>query len=331
MISVSNKVYIKRKKAIAAYPGADKVDSKMKIGSSFKNQSVLRGLSHEEEMKFLPNVLGLSAKSDKWEKATQNYWANISKVVPQDNTGLELEIGFDYENKEAKEKGESVSVEERHQHGRPIRLNDYILYRYCLLYRRVANSIEDVNKSPHIWFYIHTKERQLNLEHTKAQSEDKALQEYFKILTNRDKVVDVLTVFAQESAKLDDGLVPFNLESLDDREQDLLLRKCATKYPKKFHDFATDTQLEMRSFIERSIVSGKLRRVPNTDTVIYGDNTTIGNTMDDCIAFLKNPKNAKVYNNLVAQMKYMATPKQEAKAEEEPATEAKEATATADE
>ncbi len=313
MLSVSNKVYIKRKQSLPLYPGADKVDSKMKIGSSFKNQAVLRGLTHAEEIKFLPNIIGISAKSDKWEKMTQDYWANISKTVPKDQVGLELEIGFDYADKESKQKGQKATIEDRHEHGRPIRLNDYILYRYCLLYRRVANSQEDMYKSPHIWFYIHTKEKQLSMEHEKFQNEDKALQQYFKLLTNRDKVLDVLTVFAQESSKLDDKLVPHNVETLEDREQDILLRKCATKYPSKFYDYATDEGIAMRSFIEKCIIKGKLRRVPNTDTIIYGDNTTIGNTMDDCIAFLKNPKNSKIYNNLVAQIKYMATPKQEEK------------------
>lgn len=95
------------------------------------------------------------------------------------------------------------------------------------------------------------------------------------------------------------------LSADDNLDVELLLEHVATKQPGTFLKVTKDKNISMRAFIVRCIEAGHLRRVPNTDRIIYGDNEVLGSTVNDTIAFLmseKEPRNAKIRQELEAKL-----------------------------
>ena len=143
MIEKSKIVYIRRK-AITLLPGQEQGDLKKKIGSYFKDGTTARALSPEQEAKYLPSLIGSDPNKQDWAVKTDLYWKNIAVPIPH-GVGLKLEIGVKYEN-------ETDAAAKKN--GLPINVANWILYQHCKKYNKVANSIEEVGKSPNIEFYI---------------------------------------------------------------------------------------------------------------------------------------------------------------------------------
>lgn len=277
-------------------------DSLLKIGSSFKGNSVLRGLTFDEESRLLPNILGVSSDSPNWEKTTLNYWANITKEIP--SSGLELEVGLMYKTKQDYEYDLELNVNEngvKEDHkGIPINLSDYILYRYCLLYSRVANSIEDIDKSPKIEFYLYNKDKEISDKKIVLDLKRKAMQHLYANISDRQWVDFVLRVLIASDKSNKIQVTDINKFSED--EKDIALDNYLVENPTKFLAIAQDKNLEMKSFVEVCIATNKLQRIPNTDTISM-DGNLLGNTTNEAILFLTNPKNNQVLNTLKAQTK----------------------------
>ena len=303
MITKSNKVFIKRKPITTAFYRKNEEsmgEGNWKIGASIKNNDVCRGLTFDEEEKYLPSLIGVQSKNDNWQKATTNYWNNISKTVPKD--GIELEIGFNYKDEEdgTKEadnasKGESCKEEDKWKYGFPINIIDYILYRYCLVYSHVSNDVANVSKSHNIRFYLHSKKEETKTNHDTLTLKNKAYGKYLEVLSNREKVENLLRLLTDKN-----GSSLYQIGQSND-EQDILLQNAMLEKPTLFITYYDDKVLEMKSFISKCISEQRLKRVPNTETIMYGDNTIIGHTIEEAVVYLQNDKNSQVLNTLKIQ------------------------------
>lgn len=290
---VSKKVFVRQRPRVIKREGEQysDQDANKYIGSQYRNQEVLRGLDYDEEKRYLKDILGTNPNSEKWEESCKRYWANIRKRVPY-GMGLELEIGFKYENLEAMQKGEADGTYETKQtHGRPINVSDYILWRYCLVYGRVARTVADVNNSNKIRFYIHDVDVEIDQRHAMLELRKKAMAKYIAVVGDRELVQSLLIIYNN----------PAYLSNKD-KDKDLALDAEMTLDPRRFLATVDDPQLTMKALIENAILHGKLRRIDNTDTIIYGDNTPIGNSTDEAVAYLRNPNNVKVLNNIKASL-----------------------------
>lgn len=304
----SKEVWIRHKPITGSLPFQSKDAITLnKIGSSFssKGSDVLRGLTYDEELKYLPDVIGVNPKSEQWDKATKEYWINITKVIPPPDKdgsgGLKLEIGRIYFNQED-EDFDSRCSDESLKRGKPISASDFILWRYCLVYNRVANSIDDIYKSPKIDFYLYSKEEEIKAKKSTFKVAREANQLFYSKMADRAWIDWVLRVFiaGDKEAKI----FIKDLDTIEEDEKDIELEKYVKKSPDRFVSIGTDANLELRAFIELCVVMNKLVRLANTDTLLMGD-LTLGNSTVEAIAFLKNPKNAKVYDTLKAQVKLM--------------------------
>lgn len=279
-----------------------------KIGSSFssKGQDVLRGLTPEEEYKYLPDIIGTRVESDQWTKDARAYWANISRVVPPSTKdvngemigGLKLEVGRVYKSQED-EDFDAACLDETQKKGEPISVIDYILWRYCLVYNRVANTIDVVGDSPKIDFYLYSREQEIAAKKTTGAIKKASRQLFYKQMTDRAWVDWLLRVFIAGDDKAKIFIKDLDKSSND--EKDIILEEYADSQPENFVRFGTDASLEMRSFIELAIAKNRLSRLPNTDTIQMGD-LTLGNTVNEVIAFLANEKNSKIKDALKAQV-----------------------------
>lgn len=297
------KIFIRRRPRIGNLPGQEHEDSKQKIGSSYKGSSVNRGITLEEEKRWLKQILSLSPESPNWELATEEYWKNISRPVPAGD-GLELEVGLRYENEEDYKRDLNTLKNENgvvvNPKGNPINIADYILYRYCLGYVEVANSFDLVGMSPKINFYIYSKEKEIQEKKISQNQKRDAYQLLYGNLSDRNWVDYMLRCLIDSNSKY----TIKDLSTKDDDEKDILLEETMNRNPSKFIAFGKDKNLELKALIELAIAIGALGRISNTATVTM-DGVTIGNDLDEAVAFFNNPKNAQALGTVKAQTKVL--------------------------
>lgn len=292
-VTVSRKIYVRHRPRVIKREGEQysDQDSSRHIGAAFDKSEILRGLDFDEEKKYLKSIIGVSPTSEKWDEATKRYWANIRTRVPY-GMGLELEIGFVYKDQATADKAEaSDDYNVRQELGEPLKVSDYVLWRYCLVYGRVANTLAEVNNSNKIRFYLYSKEAEVNDKYLALEVRKKAMNKLILITGDRELVDQVLTVYNHPRANIK-----------GDKEKDIALEELMSEDPGRFIKLAEDPQLKTKAIIELAIMRGHLRRVENTDTIIYGDNTPIGNSVDDAVAYLNTPRNLTILNNIKAKL-----------------------------
>lgn len=297
------------------------VYNRNRIGSALKGNDVLRGLTTEEERKYLPSIVGVSPDSPNWDKAIRDYWVNITHTVPYPE-GSKLEVGMTFATKEdantatneeeaefqkyvaarAEGKFYRENFEKRFKLGKPINLEDYILWRYCLVYSHVANTPDEVHHSAKIRFYLESKTRKIAESKRALQARKKAYSEYLEVLDDRSQVDNLMVILRDTVAKVNKPSEDNYVNVDTDENKDLVLERVVRNYPNRFLTSVNDKQLARKAFIERCIDHNFLRRVPNTDTIIYGDNTVIGNNINEAIDFLATEENKEIYQNLKARL-----------------------------
>ena len=130
-------------------PGLDEETFTEKIGATrYGNKTPL---TDAEEKILLPRIIGVGPSASTWYEEVKNYYSNISVTVPS-GKGLELQIGLNYLDEEAKGLSDVEAIET----GRaiPISVPDFVLWRHCLVYSQCANDISLVGKSERIRLYI---------------------------------------------------------------------------------------------------------------------------------------------------------------------------------
>jgi len=292
-------------------------DGRNKIGSSINAVRVITS-SAEEQKALMPYVIGISASSPDWNKRITDYWNGISVFVP--SKGLELEVGYVYDlaNSDCKKyidtlKGvdgklkefktdealaeyveANIPENEKWKYGRPINTADYMLWRYCLNYRDVANDSTVANKSPKIRFYIFD-------ETTVKQQKDKQFKDrlaagslYYKIVENIDKVVEYIYY-------CDRG---HEIQLMDKNGKVQVLENIWQSNPNALLEASKDTQRKDKAFIKECIVKGILRKLPHTSIIVDSeDNKEIGGSIEDAIAFLNSETNKMVRNSIEGRLR----------------------------
>lgn len=303
----------------------DMLYNSYRIGSAMRFNDVLRGLTYKEEEDLLPDLIGTSAKSPEWKKATKEFWCNLTiEVEPTDangNGGLTLETGFVYPDKEAAARGNKEEVQEltafnkalnagkeyemkfdtRLAAGRPINPMDFIQYRLILLHPLVANRVQDVYNSPRIQFYVHSQEIENKIQHESLEARKKAFSIFVKLCEDELKAKYVLALLERQiQAVAVKRKSTFDLGSSMGRE--ICLEALAHEFPSKLISTYNDEHLVDKAFIEECIKQTYLRRVANTDTIMFNENTLIGYSLDESIVYLRDPKNKAIRQELEAKI-----------------------------
>lgn len=292
--AVSRIVYIRRRKVYNPR-GQEESAAIKKLGAvSGTGSGPLSGLSIAEEEKYLPTILQVTPNSPSWSEVKRAYWNNISRPV-EAGSGIRLETGFLYKTEEgAKENAMGDESKNKDDAGTPINVSDFVLWRFALKHPRVARSIEFVDKSPKIWFYLYSKEEELQESTKMLELKDKAAQLYVSCLGKIDLMRQVLWLTGQNPSNLDSNEVKiaFNTLSQDN--------------PMLFISVVNDKDLEMKVFIEQAIKAEHLKRLPNSDTLYYGEtNTVIANNINEAVVYLKSnsTQSKQLLNELKIKMK----------------------------
>jgi len=298
-----------RRKHLKGLPGDDNTLHNLNVGSSLKGSGPLRGLDYDEEILYLPEIIGISPTDNEWRKSTIEYWNNIRVPIPADGVGTNVLQGkvlkFTVAFKTAEEKDnfdKVLSFEEKaiiSKRGEVIDgVADYILWRYCLVYSKVANRFEDVDKSPKILFYLYSKGNETLVAHKAFKARIKAQTLFTSILMKEDVINSVLLMFDQDLSVF---------ENLQDKHLalDALIKTRAAD----FITFVEDTNLEIKSIIRTAVDKRILHRPTNTDSYYFGENNDVclGATLSDAVLYWKStePRNAEIVKAITARLKQL--------------------------
>lgn len=295
-----------------------------KIGSSRSGVNKMLANSAEQEA-IMPNILGADPKSPSanWNKLLADYWNSLSIDIPYG--GKELETGwvFNFYNPKkesaieklsdkvksvkdsdslAKHVMSKIPEEQKYLYGDPISPQDYMLWRYCLVYRDVANDFEDVDKSGHIRFYL-IEEGQLEIKRkAKFVTKKISMEEFIKLADDSDKVENILYI------AISDGKVPRpdnSLTALDDTDKLMKLEALQSEEPDYFVSLCKDKHLTTKALIEKYVFFNIFRKLPNTSIIVDATDPgiVIGNSIDEAISFVTNEVNSNAMKEYSARYK----------------------------
>lgn len=296
-----------RRKDEKGLPGDDVTLHNRKVGSSLNGNGPLRGLEYEEEVKYLPEIIGVSPNDNEWRKMVSDYWNNISVPIPADGVTanklqgkvLRFVVGFKSEaDKDAFEK--VLSLEEKGEASKKGEvlegLHDYILFRYCLVYGKVANRYEDVGKSPKILFYLYSTENETKVEHAKFKLRMKANELFTKMLMDFTLIDSILLMLDQDLSAYETP-----------QDKHLALEALVKTRTLDFIKYAEDENLQIKSSIRKAVDKGIIKNPANTESFYYGENSEIllGHSLMDAVLYWKADKeaNVKVISAIKARLK----------------------------
>lgn len=227
----------------------------------------LRGLSPEEEKKWLPDILGVQPTDNFWREATKYYWADMSIIIPDE--GLILNIGM-------KDDGE------------PIKLLDYIRYRFICKQSEVAKNQKECVWPTHRFYIVDVEEvKKDQLSDFEVRNKANNAFMHLQQESNYTKAKWVAEVLR----KSDEKIVHMNREELFmflEKKKDESLNNTDTKVI-KFADVVKNPNLEQEAMIMEFLGAGILEK--NGNSFFYGD--AIIGEKKEAIAWFKNQVNSR--------------------------------------
>lgn len=292
----------------------EKINSKIinksfrKLGSSITAvEAIISNFSEIESV--MPEVLNISVSSPEFKKMVKVYFDSLTVDIPE--TGKVLEIGFNFnafdktfESKISqvklkaniaqdadldKEYGKAVikmlkagaiKYEELYQYAKPINPADYILWRYCQRYYRVAKDADDIKKSKNIDFFIYD---------SKAVKE-----EAIKLDMAVSDAMDIAIAESKDAVKLNSYISIFKLSPVDNSviSKKSALINFVTLNPTTFLNVAKSGDLEIKAKIAELIKDGTIVKQEYSDMYTLANNreVLIGDSDESMVKYFKeNP------------------------------------------
>ena len=288
------------------------------IGSSISSTRILSSNKDEVE-KYFPQIIGISPNNPEFVTRVKAYLSNISFNVQ--DAGSTLNISFTYDKKKdyltIKEKEEKINAKresvarnntaaikeavkvwtqeindlesEKAKYGHPDNIEEYLLYRHCLLYRDVAKDISLINSDSSLRFYIRDENKEAERAKRLVDERRKAMRN-FLALESSDKKRNA--VFIQMTVNNGGNIAEAMMKTSD--QQVSALMTYLNDSPDKFNDLFEDKNVEMKSFIEALIARGELIRPEYNQQISTADGTFIGSNMNEAVAYFNNPTNKPV-------------------------------------
>ena len=285
------------------------------IGSSITSCRVLSSNAGEVNAYF-PALVGLSPNHADFTSRVKAWLSNIQFVVNEND--VPLDISFVYNTKkdylDFKKKEDAIDEEyakvdrsnlsaikegikrrvdalntlesEKYKVGHPVNLEQYIIYRHCLLYRDVAKDTAIVNSDPSVRFYIKDEAKEAEKQKKLTEYRMQAMRNFIELNASPTKRNAVyVAIVASRNENVSEALIK------TDSEKTSYLMDYVNTHPDKFNRLVADKNITTRAFIETLIVRGELVRSEFNQQISTADGTLIGSNMNGAIAFFNNPDN----------------------------------------
>lgn len=297
------------------------------IGSCVTSSRILSSNKEEVEAYF-PNLIGLSVNDNNFVLRVKQYLNNIRVSV--DELGRKFDISFHYHKKKDyyRIKAEEDRIEEiyqranrqdissikralqdkitklnalegtKHRYGYPINVDDYLMYRHCLLYKDVAKDMALINGDPTIRFYFKDDQKEVEKLKKYRLEVNKAKSNYVACLAD-DNLFDA--IYIQYCVVNNLPIISSLAENKLDRE--IKLDKFSTDEPVKFNKIFGNKDVKLIATIEKLIAHGELIRSEYNQNITSNTGEFIGSNMTEAVAWFKRPENNSVVNNYYNTLK----------------------------
>lgn len=288
------------------------------IGSSYRSCQILSSNSDEVNAYF-PALIGVSPTNQDFISRVKAWLSNIQFVINEND--VKLNTSFVYRHKrdyltikaeedrineeyEKVDRSSIAAIEEglkkkivaintlessKHKYGRPVNLEEYLLYRHCLLYNDVAKDTALINSDSSIRFYIKDEAKELEKQKKLTKERRIAMQNFIELDGTESKFN---AVFIAISVARGDNLSEALLK--DRTSKTAIMMDYVNAYPNKFNKLVSDKHISLKAFIETLIVRGELVRSDYNQQISTADGTFIGANMNDAILWFENPANKDI-------------------------------------
>ena len=297
------------------------------IGSSLKSSRMLSSNKQEVEAYF-PNIVGVSPNDPSFVQRVKQWINNIRVAV--DELGTTLDISFNYNTKkdyltfkkeEDKIEDEYLNADKstltnlkealnikitklhdmeskKYAVGSPLDVNQYLIYRHCLLYNDIAKDIALVNSMPNIRFYFKDDKREAE-KLKKYRTEVLKAKANFVKCSENDNLFEA--VYVQYCALNNRPIMPSLAK--DRIEKEMELDKFSNDEPIKFNAICTDKDIELKATIEKLISKGELIRSLYNQNISSPTGEFIGSNIKEAVAYFKDPNNTSIVNAYYNKLK----------------------------
>lgn len=307
----------------------DKVLPKRKdyIGGSIKSSRTLSS-NKEEVDTYFPNIIGLSPNDPNFISRVKQYLNNIR--VPVDELGRTFDISFHYFHKKDyyKIKAEEEKIEEVYQSanrqniknlrealnekinrlhilestkcrlGYPINVDEYLIYRHCLLYNDVAKDVALINSDSNIRFYFKDDQKEAEKLRKYRLEVNKAKANYVACLADNDLFDAIYTQYCVQNS-----LPVISSLAKDRLEREIEIDKFSTNEPIKFNKIFNNKDIRLIANIEKLVARGELIRSQYNQNISTPDGEFIGANIGEAVSYFKNPENTSIVNAFINKLK----------------------------
>lgn len=286
------------------------------IGSSIRSSQILCS-NAEEVATYFPQIIGVSASNPDFITRVKAYLSNIQFTIAENDVSLnttfiynhksdyieikkqEDKINDDFDKANRADVGairDALKVKitalntlesSKYKLGHPENLEEYLMYRHCLLYNDVAKDPALINSDPTIRFYIKDEAKEAEKQRKLVKEKAMAMKNYVE-LEGTDKKFDA--VFIAISILKGDNLAEAMLK--DRNLKSAIVMDFVNTNPDKFNKLVNDKHVQIKAFIETLILRGELVRLEFNQQISTADGQFIGANMNEAIAWFENPNNA---------------------------------------
>ena len=288
------------------------------IGSSISSCRILASNKGEVEAYF-PALIGLSPSNPEFITRVKAWLSNIQFVVNEEDVSLNTSFIWNkksdyvaFKKKEdaideeynkidrantaaikdaVKRKVEALNAleSEKYKYGRPQNLEEYLIYRHCLLFRDVAKDIALINSDPNLRFYIKDEAKEAEKKKKLTEEKMKAMRNFIELNASPSKFNAVfIAMIASRNENISEALLK------DNNEKTNMLMNYVNEAPDKFNKLVNDKNIITKAFIETLIVRGELVRAEFNQQISTADGNFIGSNMTEAVAYFNNPDNKDI-------------------------------------
>lgn len=297
------------------------------IGSSITSCRILSSNQGEVE-KYFPTLIGLSPNNPDFVSRVKAYLSNIQFAVNDNDAALD--VSFIYNTKRAyldfKRREEAIDEEyaktdrtsvanikeavkrrvtalnalesEKHKFGHPVNIEQYLIYRHCLLYRDVAKDIALINSDSSLRFYIKDEAKEAEKQKKLTEQRMKAMRNFIELNASEQKFNSVyVSIVAYKNDNVAEAILK------DKSEKTAIVMDFVNSNPEKFNAFVNDKNIVTKAFIETLIVRGELVRSEFNQQISTADGMFIGSNLNEAVAYFNNPTNKDIVSAFENKLK----------------------------
>lgn len=288
---------------------------KGRIGSSIYSCRTLSANKGEVEAYF-PSLIGYSPNNPEFVTRVQAWLSNIDVLV--DDSDKRLNISFRYNKKSdylaIKKQEDKINAEydkvdrtnisaikeavkvkvaalnklesTKYKYGSPENIEEYLIYRHCLLYKEVAKDMALINSDSTLRFYIKDEAKEAAKKNKLVKERLKAMQKFIELKASDNKFNSVFAVISAANSR---NLI----EELNktDLEKTAIVMDFINNNPIKFNKLVEDKNITIKALIETLITHGELVRSEYNQQISTADGTFIGSNVKEAVAWFNNPDN----------------------------------------